>query len=107
VRELQNETGLAVVTSGINTNTYMSIGLFFALAGGFWAVINTIYTTKAEITSKQERFEMKIEALDARMGKFEKLKETWSFQDQFKWSVHLQRDNPNIKIPEPTDTEKP
>jgi hypothetical protein len=89
--------------TGINTNTYVSITMLFALVGGFGAVLTTLYGAKAEITTKQERFEMKLEILSARVEKFEAMRETWAFQDQYRWYVHLQRDNPNLKVPEPTD----
>jgi len=86
----------------INTNTYVSLGLLVTLLGGFWAILNTIYGARSEIINKQDKVELKLESLTTRMDKLDAQHETWSFQDQFKWSVHLQRDNVGkITVPEP------
>src|SRR6266446_183549 len=107
-----------VRTPSINTNTYVSVGLLVAILGGFWAVINTIYSAKFELASNQVALATKVDSnqttiaskvdnLTLRMDKFEKFQETWGLQDMFKWSVHLQRDNDGsqgsvkLRVPEP------
>jgi len=74
----------------INTNTYMSIGIFIALFTGVVWITNTI-----------NRFDSKIDTLAAQLKDVQNVHESWSYHDMFKWCVHLQRDNPQIKIPEP------
>lgn len=76
------------------------------MLAGFWLVINSVYTSKFEIATNQIRFETKIDGVATRMDKYEKTKETWGFQDMFKWAVHLQRDNPTMKVPEPDNKEQ-
>lgn len=82
---------------GINVNTYVSIGVIVILCGGFWAVINSIYAAKVELTMRTERLELRLTAIES----MKKESETWNDRDMFKWTVHLQRDNPNLKVPEP------
>lgn len=87
----------------LNTNTYVSVGILITILTGFFVVINTIYTTKTELVLNQYRSGVKLDNLTERMDKYEKAKETWSFQDMFKWAVHLQQSNQGkIVVPEPT-----
>lgn len=89
----------------ISTNTYVSVGLLVFLLGGFWAVLNTIYSSKTEITTRQDKMEMRIANIEAQ----KKQEETWTDTDMFRWAVHLQRDNADpkklqvegLKVPEP------
>lgn len=85
----------------INNNTYVSVAVLVTVLSGFGIVLSTIYGAKSEISINQNRFETKVDALKDRVDKFELAKESWSYQDMFKWAVHLQRDNPNLKVPEP------
>jgi len=89
----------------INTNTYVSVGILVTILSGFAVMMNTIYSSKSTLETNQIRFENKIDGVIFRVDKFEKNRETWSAQDMFKWAVHLQRDNPSMKVPEP-DTSK-
>lgn len=89
------------MNGSVNTNTYISVGMMAVLIAGFWTVMNAVYGAKSDLIARSDRYEMKVDALTARVDKFEANKETWSFQDMFKWAVHLQRDNPTLKIPEP------
>lgn len=89
--------------NGINTNSYISFSLLLALLGGFWAVLNSLYSARADLASKQAQIEIKVDDSKARIESMEKNKETWDYQDMFRWAVHLQRDNPSMKVPEPSD----
>ena len=100
--------------NGIDKNTYVSVGLLITIICGFTFVIGAIYSAKFDLATNQLTLSTKVDAnqaalsaqvlaLTTRVDKFEKLQETWGFQDQFKWSVHLQRDNEKLglKVPEP------
>ena len=96
---------------GVSTNTYVSISIFAMGLAGFWAVMNTIYGAKADISTRldksewnQGQFMQQVTELRTEINQMRDKKqtaETWSDRDMFKWSAHLQRDNPSIKVPEP------
>lgn len=93
-----------VLPGTVNTNTYVSIGLVVVVLGGFFAVLNSVYSVKGEIAARLDKVEW-------RMGTYEKIstKETWNDVDMFKWAVRLQRENADpkklsaegLKVPEP------
>ncbi len=77
----------------INTNTYISVALFILIVSGVVWITNTI-----------NRFDSKIDTLSGQIVAVQNVHESWSYQDMFKWCVRLQRDNPQIKIPDPETT---
>ena len=85
----------------INTNTYVSIGLIMALCGGIWAILSAISSTKADIESARRDLNFRFEKLEGRITNIESSKNVWTSTDMFKWAVHLQQANPQIKVPEP------
>jgi len=98
----------------IDTSTKVTIGLAILAVGGILWIVSSVTEAKTSIvnatytiTSRMDKSDFKIDELSKRMDKFEASKESWSFQDQLKWSVHLQRDNdgtagkPLIRVPEP------
>lgn len=97
VKELSQALMSATGNRALNTNSYISIGLFFTILVGTLAVVNSVYTAKAEISTRLERVEFRESAI-------EKKNADWTFKDMFKWCVHLQRDNPQVKVPEPEHT---
>lgn len=92
----------------LNTNTYVSFGILISILTGFFVVINAIYSAKTELVLNQYKSGVKLDTLTERMDKYERTKETWSFQDMFKWAVHLQQSNQGkITVPEPTNSTSP
>lgn len=101
----------------INAQTGVSIGIvvimFGALAwiiGGQSGNAKAISDMKNEMaiqamTTKNELVG-KIDKLETRMTAFEQSKNSWTATDMFKWAVHLQQSNPQIKVPEPETTDK-
>lgn len=97
----------------VNVNTYVSIGLVITLMVATIWINNSVQQTQAtvanaelRITSRIEGQETKVSDVLKRMDLFESRKETWGYQDMFRWAVHLQRDNPQIKVPEPEPNSK-
>jgi hypothetical protein len=89
----------ASIPGAINANTYISGSLVVVVLGGFMAVLNSLYSTKGEITARLDKVEW-------RMGSYEKsavpVKESWTDMDMLRWSVKLQRANEGkIIVPEP------
>jgi len=101
-------------TTRLNTNSYISIGLGVAvvgavvggfgtmnvwLGGKFDAQNEKLMATNSQLT--QITYDMK--QLQQRLDRIEgnKAKDPWVGVDMFKWAVKLQRDNPQIKVPEP------
>lgn len=99
----QNDNGEMKLPE-ISSQTYISVSLFAMILAGFWAVLNTLYGAKSEINSRIDKVEWNQSQMRSEFNEFKNQKsatETWTDRDMFKWSVHLQRDNPNIKVPEP------
>ena len=96
----------------INQNTYISVGLLIVLLGGFaWVIKGQSDNRSDNILMKSElimqaaasknELSSKIDKLETRMLNVESAKNTWTSTDMFKWAVHLQQSNPQIKVPEP------
>jgi hypothetical protein len=89
------ENGLS--KAGLNTNSYISVGLAVLLIG------SALYLRDGQ---KDVAFEVK--TVQTRIDVLEKAKisDRWSGTDMFKWAVKLQRDNPALKVPEPKHEEE-
>ena len=96
----------------VNANTYVSIGVLVVLLSGFGIVVKGINDTKTETTTMKSALEVtaitnknelvtKIDKLESRINNLESAKNSWTATDMFKWAVHLQQSNPQIKVPEP------
>lgn len=85
----------------INSNTYISFGLLALVAGGLWAILSGISSTKGDIESARKEINFRFEKMEGRMSSLESTKNVWTATDMFKWAVHLQQANPNLKVPEP------
>lgn len=85
----------------INTNTYVSVGLLLFLAGALWAILSSISGTKTEITNLGLNMNSRFDKIETRVSSLESARNTWTSTDMFKWAVHLQQANPQIKVPEP------
>lgn len=96
-----NDSSPIKTVYGINTNSFISLGLLIAVIAGIFTVVNAVYSARYEITRKQDKFEMVMEGFTKRLDKSDTSRETWGFHNMFKWAVHLQRDNPQLKVPEP------
>jgi hypothetical protein len=87
----------------LNSNSYISLGLvLLLLSGGVW--MNNKFN---DLAGGQKDVGFKIEKVESRVGAIEtaKVVNRWTNIDMFKWAVHLQRDNPQIKVPEPKHEE--
>ena len=85
----------------LNVNTYVSVGLLVILLGGFGWIIKGQNDTQNQIQVAKNESVMMFEKFDMRLKSMESAKNSWSAVDMFKWAVHLQQQNPQIKVPEP------
>lgn len=95
----------------LNTNTGLSIGIVVVLFGGFAFVLKGQNDTRNELSMQAVQSNNalinKIEKLEGRMTTLESTRNGWTSVDMFRWAVHLQQANPQIKVPEPeTETKK-
>jgi hypothetical protein len=84
----------------INSNTYVSIGMLIVLVGAAWAILTQI----SDLKSTTNQIGWDVNDLKKRMSAREEIKfpsETWTDRDMLQWSVHLQKDNPSLRVPEP------
>jgi amino acid permease len=92
----------------INTNTGVSLGIIVLGFAGFFAIMNVLNSMKSEIVAARTdnstlKLELtgKIDKIDARLIVLEANKTSVTATEFFKWAVHLQQANPQIKVPEP------
>lgn len=92
----------------IGSNTYFSIGIIMAVCGGIWAILSAINGAKsdigsarAEIIEARREVNAHFDKLELRVQTLESARNTWTATDMFKWAVHLQQANPQLKVPEP------
>lgn len=76
--------------STLNANSYVSIGLLITIIAATWVISSSV--NKATELNRQ---------FEVRLATMEKNRETWTDSDMFRWAVHLQKENPTLKIPEP------
>jgi len=88
----------------LNANTYVSVGLLVVLLGGFGWIIKGQSDTQSQIQTAKNETGLMFEKFDMRLKSIENNKNSWSAVDMFKWAVHLQQSNPQIKVPEPEVT---
>lgn len=72
--------------NGLNTNSYISIGLMITIIGSVVWLNNSLSVMTYRITKIEER--------QARP-------DPWTGNDQFRWSVELKKLNPKMEVPEP------
>ena len=85
----------------INTNTYVSVGLIMLICGGIYAILGAINSTKSDVNATREDLNRRFDKVELRVASLESSRNTWTATDMFKWAVHLQQANPQIKVPEP------
>lgn len=85
----------------VNTNTYVSVGLAALIGGGIWSILTAISGTKTEIKDARSEMLGRFDKIELRVSNLESTKNIWTATDMFKWAVHLQQANPQIKVPEP------
>jgi len=93
---------------GININTVVSlIGIVVSVIASTWLIANRVNTTKTDImaqnTAMKADFVAAKTAIESRISTLEArpTKETWTDGDMFRWATRLQRENPNMRVPEP------
>jgi hypothetical protein len=64
------------------------------MGAGFWKVIDTVTIAKGEITARLDKVETRVSTVESSRN-------SWTSTDMFKWAVHLQQNNPSLKVPEP------
>lgn len=85
----------------IGQGTYVSIGFTIALVlCTIWIKTGLNDNSNATLSTKTELL-AQYDKLDTRLKNVEAAKNSWSAVDMFKWAVHLQQSNPQIKVPEP------
>jgi hypothetical protein len=91
-----------------NINTVVSlIGMMLSVIAGTWFVASKVNSAKTDIMSQnvgmKAEFVAKATSLEARVTALESRpkNETWSDGDMFRWATRLQRENHNLKVPEP------
>ena len=94
--------------NGRNVTTFATLaGVILPVVAGTWYVAHSISSAKTDIMSQntsmkadfvaqKTTIESRIIALEARPTK-----ETWTDGDMFRWATRLQRENPNLRVPEP------
>lgn len=85
----------------INTNTYVSFGLLALVVGGLWAILGSLAGAKDEVKEARRESNVRFDKMEMRISGLESTKNTWTATDMFKWAVHLQQANPQMKVPEP------
>lgn len=99
----------------INANTGVSIGIVTAVLGALaWIIGGQAGNAKAISDMKNElsmqaiqsnnSLTSKIDKVETRLTALETLRNSWTHADMFRWAVHLQQSNPQIKVPEPEAT---
>jgi len=92
----------------INTNTGVSVGIIVLGFAAFFTIMNVLNGMKAEIVlSRTETASLKMELNgkidknEARIIAIEANKTGITTTEFFRWAVHLQQSNPQLKVPEP------
>lgn len=96
----------------INSNTGLSIGIVTAILGALaWIIGGQAGNARAISDMKNELSVQaiqsnnvltgKIDKLETRMTALESGRNSWTHADMFRWAVHLQQANTQIKVPEP------
>jgi hypothetical protein len=98
----------------LNMNTVVSlIGMLLSVIAGTWFVASKVNSAKTDIMASnlamKSEFVAKATSIEARVTALEgrPKNESWSDGDMFRWATRLQRENHNLKVPEPpmkTDT---
>lgn len=87
--------------NGINTSTYVSLGLLASIVIGTWVLSASIGGARNDVTNAKVEIIGRVGKAEERIQNLEKTRETWNDADMFRWAVHLQKENPTLKIPEP------
>ena len=85
----------------LNMQTYVSIGLIMLICGGIWSILSAITGTKIDISDTRRELITRFDKIELRVSSLENTKNVWTATDMFKWAVHLQQANPQMKVPEP------
>lgn len=77
-----NENG----NGGLNTNSYISIGLMITIIGAVIWLNNSLSLLNYRLTKMEEH---------------QSRPDPWTGNDMFRWSVEMKRLNPVLEVPEP------
>jgi len=88
-------------TSGITANTYVSLGLLISIVAATWIISSSVNKATNSIENARQEFIGRMDRMEARLAAVERNKESWTDGDMFRWAVHLQKENPTLKVPEP------
>ena len=81
--------------------TYVSIGPIMLICGRIWSILSAISGTKTDIGDTRRELITRFDKIELRVSNLENTKNVWTATDMFKWAVHLQQANPQMKVPEP------
>jgi hypothetical protein len=91
----------------LSPSTFVSFGVLVSIVGGTWIVANKLSQIDTAIlsnnTALKAEFSQKATTLEARVTALEgrQVKESWTDGDMFRWATRLQRENQNLRVPEP------
>ncbi|SRR5581483_2624523 len=89
--------------NGINVNTGVSVGIAVILIIGIVGVKDAISNVDTSLKESLGKLDMRVQMLELKTAKSAP-EETWNESDMYKWAVHLQQANKDIKgfrVPEP------
>jgi hypothetical protein len=88
-------------STALNANSYVSIGLLITIIAATWVIASSVNKVTSSINDAKTEFGARMERFESRVAAIEKNRETWTDGDMFRWAVHLQKENPTLKVPEP------
>src|SRR5579885_2182651 len=86
--------------SGINVNTGVSVGIAVVLIVGIVGVKDAINNVDMSLKEALNKLDMRVQMLELKTAKAA-AEETWNESDMYKWAVHLQQANKDLRVPEP------
>ena len=90
----------------IDRNTAISIGLLVTLVGGVIAIVMFINSQfaalKMDYSSRFRTIELTLSQMNTKILRFEYgTEDRWKGKDMKIWALELQRDNPELVVPDP------
>ena len=85
----------------INVNTGISIGLLGVIIVAAWTILGVMNGIRSDLGATRLELNARFDKIELRVNNLELTKNSWTATDMFKWAVHLQQANQNLKVPEP------
>jgi len=87
--------------TALNANSYVSLGLLITIILATWTISSAINKASGSLENAKAEFSGRMDRFESRLSATEKNRETWTDGDMYRWAVHLQKENPSLKVPEP------